>query len=556
MRLRDLGLPRTSLREARVAPRSLAWRRQGLRNTIELWTSTHLRPVWSLVGARWSPLRSPVNRFIINRFAYRMTPRPDPLSTLTPYTSWTSLTDRRYSTRHLPPACPGPRPSVAAVEDLFHLEGERPRMSEKSTLLFPHFAQWFTDGFLHTDPSDVRRNTSTHDIDLSQLYGQTPEVTAMLRGAEGRLKSELIDGREFPPRYFGDDGRVKEEFERLVLAYPGCDRKLAAPGLVAPGGPQGVSPPDLEPRRRQGLFALGLPRGNMHYGLVMMSTVFLREHNRLARALRVHHPRWTDDRIFETARNTLTVMLLKIVIQDYINHISPLRFQVFWELGLGARERWYRQNWMSIEFGLLYRWHALVPENVQMHGLLRPMKELLWDNDLVTEHGVAPLFDEASDQRSAEMGLSNTPEFLWEVERRTIETGRIAELSGYNDYREACGYPRLWSFNDVSSRPEISVALAARYPSVDDMDLYVGLFAEDVVEGGALPTLMGTMVGADAFTQALTNPLLSDTVFGEKTFSDVGLAEIEATDVLRDVVHRNLAGEELPEPGVTFTHRA
>jgi prostaglandin-endoperoxide synthase 2 len=546
MRLRDLGLPRASLEEARLAPRSRAWRRQGLGNTIQLWTATHAPRVWRLIGHRSSPLRSPANRFIINSFAYRMRPRPDPLSTMESFTSWASLTDRAFSARHLPPAAPRREPPVAAVEELFHLDGDRSRMSVKSTLLFPHFAQWFTDGFLHTQPGDVRRNTSTHDIDLSQLYGQTPEVTRILRGRDGRLESEVIGGREFPPRYFDDDGRVHKRFRRLALTYPGSDRKL-------PDGRRGVSPGDLDPRRRQSLFALGLPRGNIHYGFVMVTTVFLREHNRLAGRVREQHPKWSDDEVFQTARNTLIVMLLKIVIQDYINHISPLRFGVFWELGLCDRERWFRQNWMSTEFDLLYRWHALVPQQVRVHGDERPMQQLLWDNDIVTQHGVAPLFDEASGQRSAEIGLRNTPWFLWEVERRTIEIGRSTHLAGYNDYREACGYPRLWSFNDVTTDPEIRDALAARYRSVDDLDLYVGLFAEDVVPGGALPTLMGTMVGCDAFTQALTNPLLSDTVFGEQAFSEVGLAEIENTNKLEDIVHRNLDGEELREPRVTFT---
>jgi prostaglandin-endoperoxide synthase 2 len=553
MRLRDLCLPRAGLREASVAPRASVWRRQGIGNTIELWIAQHVAPVWWLVGARWSPLRSPANRMIINRFAYRMRPRPDPLSTLTSYTSWTSLTDRRYSARHLPPAAARTEPSVEAATELFALDGGQQRMSPRSTLLFPHFAQWFTDGFLHTDPEDARRNTSTHDIDLSQLYGQTTEVTEMLRGADGRLESERIGGREFPPRYFEADGRVKPRFDGLVLTYPGSDRKLVASGVVAPGAEPAIVPPDLDARRRQSLFALGLPRGNIHWGLVMMSTVFLREHNRLAGLLREHRPHWSDDEVFQTARNTLTVMLLKVVLRDYINHISPLRFRVFWELGLGARERWYRANWMSIEFDLLYRWHALVPEEVRLGGTLRPMGDLLFDNDLVTEHGIAPLFAEASEQPSAELGLRNTPAFLSKVERRTIEIGRTANLAGYNDYREACGYPRVWSFHDVSRRPEIADALAARYRSVDDIELYVGLFAEDVVEGGALPTLMGTMVGVDAFTQALTNPLLSDTVFGESTFSEIGLAQIEATETLRDIVCRNLDGEELQDPLVTFT---
>lgn len=538
---RDLCLPPVGDEQVRLAPAASAWRREGVRNHAELWTASHCPRLWRLIGADWSPLRSSTNRFIINRFASRMRPRPDPLSTLAPYTSWVSLTDRGYSARHLPPADQRRRPSLDATEELFHLDGGQ-RLSPHSTLLFPHFAQWFTDGFLHTDPADARRNTSTHDIDLSQLYGQTPAVTAMLREPDSPLlKHERIHGRTFPPRYFGPDGEVKDEFRDLQLTYPGSDLK---------------GPPDrLDPRRRQTLFALALPRGNIHYGLVMLSTVFLREHNRLAGELADRYPRWSHDEVFDTARNTLTVMLLKIVVRDYINHISPLRFRLFWELGLGARERWFRENWMSVEFDLLYRWHALVPETIRLHGEPRPVDELQWDTRHVTEHSLAQLFDECSRQPSAELGLRNTPAFLWPVERRPIQIGRDVQLAGYNDYREACGYPRVWSFNDISSRADVVDALAERYPSVDDVDLYVGLFAEDVVPGGALPLLMGTMVGCDAFTQALTNPLLSETVFGEPTFSAYGLAQIKATNTLADLVARTFeAGDDVPDDlRITFT---
>jgi prostaglandin-endoperoxide synthase 2 len=535
---RDLCLPAVPDDVARLAPRALFWRREGLRNPVELWIGRHGPRLWALIGAPWSPLRSPTNRRIVNRFAYRMRPRPDPLSTMAPFTSWVSLTDRRYSARHLPPVSQDGRPDVAQVEELFHLDG-RQRLSQKSTLLFPHFAQWFTDGFLHTDPDNARRNTSTHDIDLSQLYGQKPSVTAMLRGRDGMLKYDVIHDREFPPRYFGQNGRVKPEFALLDLTYPGSDRK----------GPPGQLPGAL----RQNLFALALPRGNIHYGLVMMSTVFLREHNRLARELREQHRSWSADKIFQTARDTLTVMLLKIVVRDYINHISPLRFELCWELGIGARERWFRENWMSVEFDLLYRWHALVPERIEIHSADRAMADLQWDNRHVTEHSLARLFDEASRQPCAELGLLNTPEFLWPVERKAITIGRSVELAGYNAYREACGFPRVWSFHDISERESVVDALQRRYDRVEDVDLFVGLFAEDVVHNGALPTLMGTMVGCDAFTQALTNPLLSDTVFGEQTFSEYGLAEIKKTDKLEDLVLRNVTGEALAEPRVDFT---
>jgi prostaglandin-endoperoxide synthase 2 len=52
--------------------------------------------------------------------------------------------------------------------------------------------------------------------------------------------------------------------------------------------------------------------------------------------------------------------------------------------------------------------------------------------------------------------------------------------------------------------------------------------------------LMLRMVAYDAFTQALTNPLLSKEVYGENTFSDVGFGEIEKTEKLADLVRRNV----------------
>jgi prostaglandin-endoperoxide synthase 2 len=495
--------------------------------------------VWTLLR-RLPVVRSATNRVLINRLVYKLQTRPNALSTKTPYTSWESLTDRTYSARHLPPddALERRLPPEASVAELFRRE--QPRVSAKSTLLFSHFAQWFVDGFLRTDPDDPTRNTSTHDIDLSQLYGQTEDVTARLRThSGGRLKSQQINGGEFPPYYFGADGHVEPDFADLPLSYPDRDRK--AKELR-----------DLTEAQKRSLFALGIPRGNIHYGFVMLSTLFLREHNRLADLIAAEHPDWDDERVFQTARNALIVILIKIVIEDYINHITPFHFKLFVEPGIGVREKWYRQNWMSIEFDLLYRWHPLVPTDLVVGGARRAADDVLWETDVVPQQGLAALFDEASRQPSTEIGIRNTAEFLQQVEERTIAIGRTAALAGFNDYRRACGYPRLRSFRDFSADPRVAAALAERYRSVDDVELYVGLFAEDVRPNSALPAVMGTMVAVDAFSQALTNPLLVKSVFTASTFSEVGKREIDRTSRLQDLVDRNTPGEDT-EPLVTFT---
>src|SRR4051794_3100887 len=203
------------------------WRTDGFNNGVQLYAITHFGSVWQFLR-RLPFAGSAINRLIINQMVYKLKTRPETLSTMAPYTSWDSLKDRTYSERHLPPDPELQKrlPPIDGVVELFRRRSGGAATSDKSTLLLPHFAQWFTDGFLRTDPTNPLKNTSTHEIDLSQLYGQTRDVTMMLRSdTDGRLKSQIIDGAEYPPYYFGADGKVKAEFADLPLTFPGSDRK-------------------------------------------------------------------------------------------------------------------------------------------------------------------------------------------------------------------------------------------------------------------------------------------------------------------------------------------
>ena len=75
----------------------------------------------------------------------------------------------------------------------------------------------------------------------------------------------------------------------------------------------------------------------------------------------------------------------------------------------------------------------------------------------------------------------------------------------------------------------------------------MGLYAEEVRPRSALPPLIGRLVGIDAFSQAFTSPLLSEHLFNEKTFSDVGWDAILTTTTLSQLIHRNI-----PQPDGTF----
>jgi len=289
----------------------------------------------------------------------------------------------------------------------------------------------------------------------------------------------------------------------------------------------------------------------------MVNTLWLREHNRLAAMLEATHPEWDDERVFETARNIIIVMFIKVVVEEYINHINSTEFPLKADPQAAWGAKWNRPNWMTVEFGLLYRWHGLVKEQVQWGGVERAGRTMLLDNTLLLGSGLADAFVQVSANRTSALGLENGASFLEEAEKHAIDQSRQNQVAGYNDYRIAMGMEPARNFASIvggSDDPATAVrlaALAARlqalYGEVDNVEFYVGLFAERVEKNGPLPELVSAMVAMDAFSQALTNPLLSEHVWGNPNnrrlaFTDEGLAAIEATVTLRDVLGRNSTG--------------
>ncbi len=181
------------------------------------------------------------------------------------------------------------------------------------------------------------------------------------------------------------------------------------------------------------------------------------------------------------------------------------------------------------------------------------MVESLWNNQMLIERGLGTLFEETCAQPATKIGLFNTADFLIEAaELPSIALGRMAQLASYNDYRQMAGFPRVTAFNQIISAADARRELARLYGHVDNIEFYVGLYAEDVRESSALPPLIGRLVGIDAFSQALTNPLLAEHIFNAETFSKVGWEIVQTPVTLADLVNRNT-----PETGhrynVTFS---
>jgi prostaglandin-endoperoxide synthase 2 len=494
-----------------------------------------------------------VTSTFVSLLANATEPRPRPLSLAGDYTSWISLTDRSFSGRHLPPPPDRPLPTEAEVLELFRRPPGEEKPSVDTSVMFLLFAQWFTDSFLRTERSDWRKNTSTQEIDFCQIYGISEPRTRMLRSMEGgRLKSQQIDGEEYPPflleRTPSGEYAVKPEFKGLH------DEAFILDVLLA----------GIADRQKDLFFAVGLEHGNSTIGSTSLDVLMVREHNRIAGLLAEEYeqgrirPAWAsgmpadqlDERLFQTTRLIMTVLLLKLVVEDYIRHIAPHDPPLQVRPGMAAGKRWNRSSWIAVEFNLLYRWHMLVPDKVTTDEGVVDSKSFLRDNnELVLQKGIEWVMAQCSRSRAAGVGLFNTAAFLTDressdhpaVEERSIALMRFARLAPYNAYRERFGLAPKRDFADLTADPHVQQRLAELYGDIDNVEWYVGIWAEDHPEDQMMGDLLTYMVGYDAFTQALTNPVLAPQVFTEATFTAAGLRIIKKTRTLQQIIARNAA---------------
>jgi prostaglandin-endoperoxide synthase 2 len=492
-----------------------------------------LKPVLGL-ASQWGWLDGKINALIINAAVNVCRHRPHPWSTVHDYVSWTSLSDQRFSARHLPAFHPTTPPPIAtSLIDLFRRPTGGQRLSPKSTCLFPAFAQYLTDGFIRTrmphddEPKELRRqNTSNHQIDMCPLYGRTIGQTLALRlnsqagGERGRLKSQMIKGEEYSPFLFDSAGDIKGEFKDV---------------LDPPLGLSTVT----NPQRRAVIFATGGDRVNSSPQIAMMNTLFLREHNRLAKTIEQQNPGWDDERVFQTARNIIIAMFIKIVVEEYINHIIPLPFRLSADPSVAWNAPWNKPNWITTEFSLLYRWHSLIPDTMVWGAGQYAAKDTILNNSLLLDNGLTQSFVDMSAQATGQLGAFNTADALLDIEQLAINQGRLCDVAPYAAYRKYVGLSVPTSFEEISKDARVVAFLKNAYKSPADIDFYIGLFSEDVVDNSPLPPLILRMVAVDAFSQALTNPLLSEHVFNEGTFTPIGWKTIQDTGSLRDIVARN-----------------
>ncbi|XP_058467000.1 chorion peroxidase-like isoform X2 [Malaya genurostris] len=316
----------------------------------------------------------------------------------------------------------------------------------------------------------------THFIDGSAIYGSSTAEANHLRSHKGgRLKS-----LKHP--------QMSNELPPLESATGVCSRNAAM------------------------CFKVGDDRANQIVTLVALHTLFLREHNRIAKALEVLNPHWNDEIIFQESRRIVGAEIQHIVYSEYLPKIIGPHFMTKFELhtSKGHNDSYNPKINPSIssEFSsAAFRFgHSTVPGKLEFpQGPVDTHKTFFNPTSLRNPAFYDHLFQgmlRQPMQKSDDKFTNSLTKFLNSKEGKpfgkdlasiNIQRGRDHAVRPYNHYLRLKGNKMKTNFTDFG--PSAGPKLHKLYSSPNDVDLYVGGILEPPVPGGIVGQTFAEIIG-------------------------------------------------------------
>jgi peroxidase len=395
-----------------------------------------------------------------------------------------------------------------------------------------------------TDPGNPRQqiNNITAFLDGSMIYGSDPVVADALRTHRGgKLKSSP-----------GADGVIGTQDDLLPFNnhtyFPGISLDPNDPNAAFSIANDAHLVPDDQ------LFMAGDVRANENIELTAVHTLFLREHNRIAGLINAAYPFLNDETVFQAAR--------AIVIAE----VQSITFNEFLPALLGPNVIPAYQGYdptinpdIATEFSTAgFRLgHSLLAPDVQF---LNPnastkfpavsLANSFFNPPVLQANGADPILKYLATDNAQEIDNKIVPElqnFLFgppgaggfDLASLNIQRGRDHGLADYNTTRVAYGLHVVTSFDQVSSDPAIQADLQQLYGSVNNIDLWVGMLAEDHVPGGSVGPLIQHIVAAQ-----FEHIRDGDRLWFEHQYSGFTLSNLEHT-TLANILRRNTVNNDL-----------
>ncbi|XP_058416563.1 lactoperoxidase isoform X1 [Diceros bicornis minor] len=357
---------------------------------------------------------------------------------------------------------------------------------------------FFRAGFVCPTPpyqSLVREqiNALTSFMDASFVYGPEPSLASRLRNLSSPLGLMAVN---------------QEVWDQDLAYLPFVSKKPSPCEFI-------------NTTARVPCFLAGDSRASEQILLATSHTLFIREHNRLARELKKLNPQWDAEKLYQEARKILGAFVQIITFRDYLPIVLGDEMQKWIPPYQG-----YNKNVdprISNVFTFAFRFgHLEVPstvfrldENYQPWG---PEPELplhtLFFNTwrMVKDGGIDPLVRGLLAKKSKLMNQNKmmTGELRNKLFQPThkihgfdlaainIQRCRDHGMPGYNSWRGFCNLSRpqtLEELDDVLKNKGLAKKLLDLYGTPDNIDIWVGGIAEPLVKRGRVGSLLACLLG-------------------------------------------------------------
>ncbi|CAN8006647.1 unnamed protein product, partial [Ixodes pacificus] len=329
-----------------------------------------------------------------------------------------------------------------------------------------------------------QQDALTSYLDLSQVYGSSTEDTLRLRlGQGGLLRTQTLDGEELLPRSF----------------YPDSDRCS-----------------NLE--KGEVCFRAGDERVNEHPALACLHTVWLRQHNKVARELAQLNSLWDDERLFQEARRIVGAQWQHISYSEWMLVVLGPGAMARYQLTPTGRSRYSPtvdasliNEFASAAFRLGHTLIDGVFNRVTEHGEASPYELqdfyffpfYLYHGDM--DNVVRGLLRQSSQDYDSFVTIG-VSQHLYRLRNESygldlialnLQRGREHGLRPYVDYLTYCTGHVVNSFDDLLRYIPAKVVnqYISLYEDVTDIDLFTGGVSETSVPGGLVGPTFACILG-------------------------------------------------------------
>ncbi|KAK4295988.1 hypothetical protein Pmani_031488 [Petrolisthes manimaculis] len=307
-------------------------------------------------------------------------------------------------------------------------------------------------------------------------------------------------------------------------------------------------------------FLAGDSRVNEQPQLAVMHTIWMRQHNKLARELSLLNPGWNDEILYQEARRIVAAQMQHITYHEYLPIILGRRFME--TFGLVPRKSGYSPGYrkdidstITNAFATAaFRYgHTLISGSMKMfdkfgivNSNLRLSEHQFSPFTLYEKDGIDSLLRGISFQRSQKFDRFFSEEltnhlfagkspFGMDLVALNIQRGRDHGLPGYNQWRKICQLPLATNFADLTDVMDHTVVEQLRqiYQHVDDIDIFIGGIAETPSPGSLLGHTFLCIVGDQFARLRLGDRFFYENGGLESSFSLAQLEQLRHTSMAR-----------------------